>query len=180
MELERVRKPYCLWCYQPLQRFQREAARACERCGKSNLRQDLRRYWTRERELVQWERIAKFWVVVACLAIAGLLFATPGGIGTGQGWAIGFPLLLGPLGWETASKLTQDKPYLRADLTWALVFLAPVAFLALFGLLAEGLATFGFALVLGIPAYLAAWAVLAAGRAFRRFRHLRVLREQTR
>ena len=39
----------------------------------------------------------------------------------GQGWAIGLPILVAVVLWDTASKLTRQGPYFRAGLLWSVI-----------------------------------------------------------
>lgn len=166
-------KPYCLYCYAPFEVTLSGASVSCLECGASNLRADLRLFWTKERDMVQWEQIAKVAIFLLCVGGGSILFFTPGGMGTGQGWAIGAPMLMGAALWETASKLTRKKPYSRAEFFWTWFFLAPVLLLFLFVLMAKGWEAF-FILVLGLPAYLAAYLVRRAAMSFERFRVERI------
>ena len=96
-------KPYCLHCYAVLEPWGQRASQPCTRCGRSNLHQDARIYWTRERDMVQWEWAARVLTLLLAIAVGGWLMTSKGGIGTGQGWAIGFPLAPSECGTVTAA-----------------------------------------------------------------------------
>ena len=173
------RTPYCLYCYAALEPWGLRASQVCARCGRSTLHQDTRVYWTRERDMLQWEWAAKVLTFGIAIAVCAWLFSSKAGGGTAQGWAIGFPLAIVGLGTETAGKLTQFKPYFRADLAWIFLCLAPalimLPFWALSGFGAESGLLLGFFLLLGTPC---AVLVYFLSRRFLRFREREILRGQ--
>ena len=118
-EASAIQRPYCLRCYARLGEAG-GASVACGACGKINVLADQRLYWTQEPRLKETEWLAKVGIV---LLLGGLALLMSRGyrtsFGLGQGWAIGFPLLVGAILWETASKITRIKPYLNATLVWS-------------------------------------------------------------
>ena len=116
------RRPYCLNCYAALAPFE-GSRHVCSSCGFLNLRVDQELYWTREKRFRDLEELAKTMIVFFLGGVSLLMFSGLGssGIGMGQGWAVGFPILFGALLWETASKITRWKPYLRAGLVWGIM-----------------------------------------------------------
>ncbi len=135
------RRPYCLRCYAPLKGELRKGARTiCPRCGFVNLKVDRAVFWTKERRLLELESLAKG-VIVVFMVVIGLLMLWGAGnkmsFGLGQGWAVGFPILFGVLLWETASKITRWKPYLRVGLVWSILAAAPGIGLLLVAMLPE-------------------------------------------
>lgn len=179
----RPRRPYCLRCYEVLAPT-REARFVCPRCGHINVKADQRLFWTQEPKLRETEWLAK----VGISLLIGLLVASPfllpdlftAGVGMGQGYAIGFPLLVGAILWETASKITRTKPYFNATLVWSglpLVLGLPFALAALWPAEVphEGRAigAAGF-LLFAVLAY----AVRRIGRPLERWKTERILRGQ--
>ena len=119
-----IRRPYCLRCYAALPTFA-GARCVCERCGFVNVKHDLGIFWTKEKRFRDLEELAKTLIVLFLVGL-GLVVALGlkegSGIGTGQGWAVGFPILIGVILWETAEKITRRKPYFRAAIVWRVVF----------------------------------------------------------
>lgn len=112
--------PYCLHCYAPLERFD-GASSACGACGSPNLRVDLARLWTREHKLRVLENWLKALVCLAMIAIGGLALLFPGtGVGKGHGMAIGAPIVLGILLWDTAS-ITRKQSLFQLQIVWPIV-----------------------------------------------------------
>ncbi len=163
--LHAIRRPYCLRCYGALERAPGASA-PCKACGFVNVLADQRLFWTREPALVRAEASAKLSIV---LLLGGIFWFMLRGMdmrfGMGQGYAIGFPIVIGAVLWQTAEKLTRRKPYFRAALFWfvlPLVVAVPLAVVALWpsgpetrlteerrllqGLVAGGLAVLGFGL----------------------------------
>ncbi len=124
---EPIQRPYCLYCYAPMQPF-REASAHCEVCQRVNLHLDQSVYWTREKDMVDLEIVAKTTLVVVLGSFSGVMLFSYDGGGTGQGWAAGMPVLFGAYAWDTASKLTRESPYLKASIVWSIA-LAPMGFL---------------------------------------------------
>jgi hypothetical protein len=132
----RVPRPYCLRCYLALER-RKDARQVCPRCDYVNVRVDQRIYWTQEVWLCRLEQIAKIGIVLLIAWITWqMLFARQAGTGRGHGFAVGFPILLGVVLWDTAGKITRQLPYFRATIVWAVI-------LAFVGVLAAMSGTFG-------------------------------------
>lgn len=127
---------YCLYCYASLDP-DAGIDRRCPDCGRLDQRVDRQIYWTRERKLAKVEEALKlgvFGVLVCSCFIVVPKFIDMKAVGPGAGWLIVVPLVLVTmLLWQTVSLITHRPRYLRARLTWALVFLfipvAPVLFL---------------------------------------------------
>ena len=68
-------------------------------------------------ELIAKGLVALFLALVTYL----LMFGPQIQFGTGQGVAIGFPILAGAVLWWTVEKLTRYHPYFRAGLFWGLL-----------------------------------------------------------
>jgi len=125
---ERIVRPYCLRCYQALE-ARDGPSHACERCGFVNLKLDQKLYWTREPALCDlegWAKTITVYVLIGLGLLLGIGFGSKASFGTGQGWAVGFPILVGVLLWETASKITGRKPYFRATIVWRILLAIPV------------------------------------------------------
>lgn len=125
--------PYCLACYAPMAR-EAGASHRCERCGFVNVKLDQELFWTKEPRFVALESYAKIAIVFLLIALTGFLFWAMGqraSYGMGQGWAIGFPILLGVILWDTASAITRKTSDYRATVVWRIVcaVLAPWPFL---------------------------------------------------
>lgn len=127
----KIARPYCLECYAPMARFE-GTSHTCELCGRLNLEVDQRSYWTRERRFVAIETTLKALILALVLGIyAWMVWPPRMNFGTGQGWAIGMPILFGIVLWESASKVTRRKPYFNAGLFWGgVVAVVVVPFLA--------------------------------------------------
>lgn len=126
-----IPRPYCLACYGALAAF--EGARAhCARCGHLNLACDQGVFWTQEPRFVRLERCAKGLIAAAIGAMSWIILTRTSGFGTGQGFVVGAPILLGAYLWETAGKITRWSPELRAWIVWMVFLLVP-------GLLASAL-----------------------------------------
>ena len=119
-----IPRPYCLFCYAPMPEFE-GAVQACPRCGRRNLACDQGVFWTRERRLRELEEVAKALIVLAIGGMTALLLTSPGGSGTGQGWAVGAPILLAAYLWETAGKITRWTPELRGWIVWTIFLFVP-------------------------------------------------------
>lgn len=177
---QRIERPYCLRCYAKIE--PRDGARTvCERCGHVDVAADRRVFWTRERKLVETEQLLKGCIVLLLVGIFVRMVFGPHGFGMGQGWAIGFPIALGTILWQTASKLTRRSPYFRGIWFWTalpLIVAAAFAFLAiaLGSSYEEERAGFGMtAAVLVVLALAAAW----IGDRFERWKHDRIARAQS-
>ena len=119
----RPRVPYCLACYAPMAR-EAGASHRCERCGFVNVKLDQELFWTKEARFVALESYAKIAIVFLLTGLTGFLFWAMGqraSYGMGQGWAIGFPLLLGVILWDTASAITRKSSDFRATIVWRIV-----------------------------------------------------------
>lgn len=117
-EPRRVRLPYCLACYAPIERSTRTSV-TCPRCEFVNLAADQRRYWTLEPKLKETEWLAKVATGLVVGLVVFLMMRRIGiRFGLAQGYAVGFPIVIGWVLWETAGKITQKKPYFRATLFW--------------------------------------------------------------
>ncbi|MEQ1894602.1 MAG: hypothetical protein ABL998_18835 [Planctomycetota bacterium] len=119
----RPRAPYCLACYAPMER-EPGASHRCERCGFVNVKLDQELFWTKEPRLVALESYAKIVIVCVLVALTAFVFWAMGqraSYGMGQGWAIGFPILLGVVLWDTASAITRKRSDLRATIVWRIV-----------------------------------------------------------
>ena len=132
---ERPHTPYCLACYGPMAHAA-DASQRCERCGFVNLRLDQELFWTKEPRFVALESYAKITIVLLLVALTAFVFWAMGqraSYGMGQGWAIGFPILLGVILWDTASAITRKTSDYRATVVWRIVcaVLAPWPFLLL-------------------------------------------------
>jgi len=140
---ERPHTPYCLACYAPMVR-ESGASHRCERCGFVNVKLDQELFWTKEPRFVALESYAKIAIVFLLAALTALVFWAMGqraSYGMGQGWAIGFPILLGVILWDTASGITRKTTDHRATIVWRIVcaVLTPWPFLlALDGLQQAG------------------------------------------
>lgn len=178
---EDLRAPYCLHCYAPMERMA-GASEPCPRCGRPNLKDDQRRFWTREPRLVRLQGLANLGVTAAVVSTGAAILFHPGvGTGRGHGMAVGLPILLGVLGWDAASGLTRRTTMWRSGLVLAGV-------LAVFGLLtavvaaaavragrwADSLGIAGLAILLCA----AAFAAFRAGPTFARWRQRYVARAQ--
>lgn len=123
-ELEKLRRalprPYCLRCYARLPDFA-GASQHCDACGHINVKADQTRFWTQEPRLRAVEWAAKALISIAIGWITSKILFTPGGVGMGQGWAIGLPVLGAVVLWDTASKITRQGPYFRAGLLWSVI-----------------------------------------------------------
>ena len=118
-----VRRPYCLRCYAPMEAFT-GPSHVCERCRFVNLRLDQQQFWTKEHDLRQVEVVAKGAIVLLVVGLALAIvraFGDQVSFGMGQGWAVGFPIVVGLVLWETASKITRRSPTFRALLVWRVV-----------------------------------------------------------
>lgn len=119
----RPRAPYCLACYAPMAR-EAGASHRCERCGFVNVKLDQELFWTKEPRLVALESTAKIAIVCVLVALTAWMFQAMGqraSYGLGQGWAIGFPILLGVVLWDTASAITRKSSDFRATIVWRIV-----------------------------------------------------------
>lgn len=132
-----IARPYCLYCYAPLPPFD-GASQACGRCGRTNLACDQGIYWTRERRIVELESFTKLCIAILIGWMSWAVLTKSDGFGTGQGWAVGAPILLGVYLWETAGKITRWGTELRAWIVW-LVFLIVLGLLGAAFLLALAL-----------------------------------------
>ena len=120
---ERLRAPYCLACYAPMER-EAGASHRCERCGFVNVKLDQELFWTKEPRLVELESYAKIVIVFLLVALTAFVFwamSQRASYGLGQGWAIGFPILLGVILWDTASTITRKTSDFRATIVWRIV-----------------------------------------------------------
>jgi ribosomal protein L40E len=176
---EHIHRPYCLRCYARMESYA-GTRRACERCGYVNLKIDQQLYWTREKRLRELEGLAKTLIVAFLIGLAlliGVGLKGHRGGGMGQGWAIGFPVLIVVILWDTASKITRYKPYFRATIVWriiAAVFAVLAALLSIGQPVGEQLSLYGMAAVpLGIALFLG-----RIGRALARWRDRRILAGQ--
>ena len=125
--------PYCLRCYSPLERSA-GATQRCGRCSFVNANIDHALFWTKEPYLVGLEAYAKIATVIVVACLIGLIYWAMGrqpSYGLGGGWAIGFPILLGVVLWDTASAITRKTSDYRASIVWRWIcaFLAPWPFL---------------------------------------------------
>lgn len=117
----RVQRPYCLQCYAPMSRSH-DACAECPSCGAQNLRIDQDNYWSREPWLRRLELCGKTGValLVGWMTYVAL-FAFQTSFGVAQGMAIGAPILVGIVLWDTVSKLTRSNPYFNAGLFWSIL-----------------------------------------------------------
>lgn len=175
-EPARIQRPYCLRCYAPLEKV-REACLTCPACGHTNVLADQRLFWSQEPNLVDLEF---FFKVGVGFLLAGIFWLMVGDdqvkLGTGQGYAIGFPIVLGAILWETVGKLTRRKPYFRATLFWMAIPLV-LALPAVFGVLYPGDApAVGRAILAAIALVLISLAFLARsiGRRLERWKEDRI------
>ncbi len=100
----------------------------------------------------------------------------------GQGWAAGFPILVGWILWETAGLLTRRKAVLDMGLLWPAIFLCigigpPLFFLTLeVSVEAPGIGqTVAAGLLWALPWIVPAWLIRRLGQRFVRFREERVV-----
>ena len=160
-EPERIQRPYCLRCYAPLEKV-REACLTCAACGHRNVLADQRLFWTQEPNLMELEWFLKVGIVFLLAVIFwALLSGMQMQFGMGQGYAIGFPIVIGAVLWETTGKLTRRKPYFRATLFWTAIPLV-IALPAVLGMLYPGDApAIGRAIMAAIALVLISFALLA-------------------
>lgn len=165
--------PYCLCCYAPLERTGGASSR-CASCDAVNLRDDHRRFWTREPRLVGLEQMLKAVVTGIVVLLFALILLNPsGGTGSGHGVAVGLPILIGVLGWDAASCVTRRRTTWRTSLVIAAMVWVAGVFITLTVLFTgvdgiqrgHGLAV-GIAAGCAIALFALGWGVLRAGRAF--------------
>jgi len=114
--------PYCLYCYAHLPRFE-QASQVCACCGKVNLKVDQSIFWTRERDMREYELIAKTLIVLVFGWFSWtLLTGFEGGTGTkGSGFIVGGVILPAWVLWETASRLTHRTGILDLRIIWTVL-----------------------------------------------------------
>lgn len=179
-----ARAPYCLRCYAPIERGE-SASRRCERCGFVNVNLDQELFWTKEPRLVELEAYAKIVIVFLLVALAGFLVRAMGqraSFGLGQGWAVGFPILIGVVLWDTASAITRRRSDFRATIVWRIVCAVlapwPLLFAADPRLRATHPAVFAVRLIVGLLLLAGALGLGSLGRALLRWRERHVLAAQ--
>lgn len=111
---------YCLRCYEPMAPFA-DASR-CAHCGTLNRRSDHSVFWTREPQLVAWERLAKIATLIVATGLGAALVQLREEIGLGLAWAVGGPAVTGLVLWEISSMITRRSPYFRSAILWSVVF----------------------------------------------------------
>lgn len=173
----RIHRPYCLRCYLPLER-QSDARQVCSRCGYVNVKVDQGKYWTREAWLCRIEWLAKAAISLLIAWISWkILFAGQAGTGMGHGIAVGFPILLGVVLWDTASKITRRQPYFRATIVWSVVIAVLGVLPTLVGVFASDLPPMARTVILtvGLGFFGIAAAIPLLGRAYGRWQVRRIL-----
>jgi len=175
-----------------MERFE-GASSPCGCCGFVNVKRDQELFWTKEPRFVELEAYAKIVIVFGLLGLCALLAYGMGrwpSYGLGQGWAVGFPILMGVVLWDTASAITRRTSDFRVTLVWRVIcaLLAPWPLLLAIDLVPWGrpselhLGAVVFAVLLLVGLLLAAGALGlgALGRASDRWREQRVRRAQER
>jgi hypothetical protein len=188
----RARHPYCLQCYAALAPFS-GASQRCDDCGFVNVKRDLELFWTKEPRFVELEAYAKIAIVFLLVGFSAVVIWAMGqrsSFGLGQGWAVGFPILLGVILWDTASAITRRSSDYRASVVWRVVcaLLAPWPLLLAIDLnpwarhteSRVGVPVFAAVLLLGLALAAGALGLGALGRAVPRWREARVRRAQER
>ena len=162
-----------------------DASRHCERCGFLSLKLDQQLFWTKEPRFVALEAYAKIAIVFGLVGLSGFMvwaMSQRSSFGLGQGWAVGFPIALGVILWDTASAITRRKSDYRATIVWRVVcvVLAPWPLFLAFALFSWA-SDFHGSPVLGVVALLLGLVLLAGaiglghlGRALTRWREERV------
>ncbi|HPF13299.1 MAG: hypothetical protein H6830_02645 [Planctomycetes bacterium] len=97
------------------------AAGRCPACGKVNLREDQRTYRTLSEAKVESERTAKGLVVLAMGVLGIAMMGLSSGLGMGQGWAIGLPIVLGVILWDAAGSFTRRRTQFSHRTLWPLM-----------------------------------------------------------
>ena len=107
---------YCLRCYAPLAETNARAI-DCIACRATNLRSDRYRYWTRARLPRIVEGFCKLLAIGITLVVAVLAMQSSGG-GSGQGYVLALPILLGFILWETSRAITHKQLTLDPGFFW--------------------------------------------------------------
>jgi drug/metabolite transporter (DMT)-like permease len=153
------------------------AIQECARCGHLNLASDQGDFWTQEPCMLRLERLAKLAIALAIAGVIWLVLTGDYGLGTGQGWVAGAPILLGAYLWETARKITRWGHELRAWIVWTVFLIVPglLGAFVLVGLASAGEIAWPWGL-LGVLALLPALLMHRLAQAFERWRVQRILR----
>ncbi len=154
----------CLKCFYPF--TVKGASGNCPACGARNLHVDQTKYWNQSPAAVRFEGRAKMGVVIGLIMLTGLILLTATGIGMGQGWVIGFPIVVGWILWDGIGLVTRRTSMLNHRTLWpwlcACIGIAPGLFI-LTALVITQEYDIGETL-LGTFVWAAIWAIPAFGR----------------
>ncbi|MHC4661447.1 MAG: hypothetical protein ACYS8W_07130 [Planctomycetota bacterium] len=112
-------KTYCLYCYAPMHRKED----SCPVCHSRNLAADRKSFWTKEKNLVEVERILKMLIIFASIGIMVGIFVLPIGGGPGAGYLFALPVFFLVATWQTTSCLTRRVSTFRPSIYWSAFFL---------------------------------------------------------
>lgn len=128
---------YCLACFAALPK-RRGTGTCCERCGRTNLKVDLDRYWNLDPKLLMLQSLLRALIILmGVIAIAFVWQLTLQGRtrGGGYGLALIAPLALGAFLWDASALCTHRQTIFRHDIIWPLLPLCLLVVLPLCGMI---------------------------------------------